>query len=78
MIVIETIRQTLDEGYTLSVSCPKCQIPGPVLNLRRLIAQGHGDRRAIDLGLRHDACGEVLQLTLHPPAREVGSKVPWS
>ena len=64
-IKIETVEELRNAGYSVSVACTKCGYNGPMLDLDRYIRQGRGGLRPIDLGLRHEKCKTLLQLTIH-------------
>jgi hypothetical protein len=65
-IKIETVEELRNHGYSVTVWCPKCSYRGPTLDLDKYIRQGRGGMRPIELGLRHQRCKTVLQLTIHP------------
>jgi hypothetical protein len=67
MIVIETVRQLLDHGYTLSTTCEKCWTHFGKVDLAQLVARGRGDVAPIRLGLECPTCRVKLGLTIHPP-----------
>jgi hypothetical protein len=65
IINIETVEQLRNAGYSVSVACTKCGYNGPTLDLEKFIRQGRGGKRPIELGLRHERCKTLLQLTIH-------------
>ncbi len=64
-ILLETVRQFYEAGYTLHGWCPKCQKGVPV-SLRRLVEKGVGEKTVKELRLRH-ACGARVSVVLAPP-----------
>jgi hypothetical protein len=68
MIVIETVRQLHEHGYSVSTSCGKCNRMFGGLDLALIIAQGNEDKRPIDLGLECPMCRGLVGLTIQPPS----------
>lgn len=66
-IVIDTIEQLLQHGYSIAVNCQTCRYNGPVLDLNKYVLQGRGGMRPQELGLRHERCKSPLAFTVHPP-----------
>lgn len=67
-IVIDTVRQHVETGHTLSVRCPRCDRRVDV-DLEALIARGLGDVSVCVLRTRfrcHD-CGSRAELFRHAP-----------
>ena len=69
METIWTIRSQLESGHQLETCCPKCYRYLPPVDLQKLVDRGHGEQRIDELGLRHRACGTLLEFILRPPSR---------
>jgi hypothetical protein len=67
MIEIDTVRQLLEAGYSVSTTCETCWTHYGKVDLRLLVQHGRGDERPIRLGLECPKCRVRLGLTIHPP-----------
>lgn len=65
-IIIATIRQYRDEGYTLTAFCTPCSFSKPI-DLAGLCAKGFGDRLMRRYRPKCPKCGERLQFVVQPP-----------
>jgi hypothetical protein len=66
MIVIETVRDHYERGYTLSCWCPKCRRHVGDGSFHRLIMRGKGDKPLSQVRIRH-ACGTMVEIRRIPP-----------
>jgi hypothetical protein len=64
-IVIHTVQQHIDHGYTVSAYCRKCQKNAEV-DLHRLIAKGFAERPLQELKLGCRKCRSRVGLTVRP------------
>jgi hypothetical protein len=65
MIIIDTVRDHLERGYTLSCWCPKCK--GFVdCSFHRLLMRGKGDKPLSQVRIKH-ACGSKVEVRRIPP-----------
>jgi hypothetical protein len=71
-IVIHTVQQHIDNGYTVSAYCRKCQKNAEV-DLHRLVAKGFADRPLPLLKLGCRTCRTRAQLTVRPAKKKRGS-----
>jgi hypothetical protein len=67
-IVIHTVQQHIDHGYTVSAYCRKCQKNAEV-DLHRLVTKGFADKplQVLKLGCRK--CRSRIGLTVRPPKK---------
>ena len=63
--VIDTVRQHVDDGYTLTAHCYGCQRQVPV-DLQALLPK-HADTPTRRLTVRCKVCGKVGQKIMHTP-----------
>jgi hypothetical protein len=67
-IVIHTVQQHIDHGYTVSAYCRKCRKNAEV-DLHRLVTKGFADRPLQELKLGCRACRSRSELTVRPPKK---------
>lgn len=67
-LVIWTIRSQLENGYTVSQWCQRCQERPAVVDLQSLTNAGHGEKNIRRLRLRC-ACHSLLEFIVQPPSR---------
>lgn len=69
-IVIHTVQQHIDYGYTVSAYCRRCGKNAEV-DLPRLVAKGFADRALQDLKLGCRKCRTRSELTVRPPRKQL-------
>lgn len=67
-IVIHTVQQHIDHGYTVSAYCRKCRKNAEV-DLHRLVAKGFAERPLQELKLGCRNCRSRIDLTVRPPKK---------
>jgi hypothetical protein len=64
-IIIHTVQQHIDHGYTISAYCRRCRKNAEV-DLHRLVAKGFADRPLKELRLGCRKCRSRIELTVRP------------
>jgi hypothetical protein len=64
-IVIDTVRDHHERGYTLSCWCPGCK-NFVDCTLQRLLMRGKGDKPLSQIRIKH-ACGRKVEIRRIPP-----------
>jgi hypothetical protein len=67
-IIIHTVQQHIDHGYTVSACCRKCRKNAEV-DLHRLATKGFADRPLQELKLGCRDCRSRSELTVRPPKK---------
>jgi hypothetical protein len=73
-IIIETVAQHLEHGYTVAKWCDGDGYDAGAVDLARAVERGYGGRRPIDLPLACAKCGGPVRIYISPP-RTVGGPV---
>jgi hypothetical protein len=60
-LVINTVRDHLEQGYRITLYCPHCRRHMDDYPLQRLIMRGRGDKPLSQIRLRH-GCGTKLEI----------------
>jgi hypothetical protein len=64
-IIINTVRDHHERGYTINCFCPHCRHRVDC-SLARLIMRGKGDKPLSEIRIKH-ACGSMVEIRRIPP-----------